>query len=257
MCELLGMNCNVPTDICFSFTGFRSRGGATGVHQDGWGIAFFEGKGVRMFLDPQPSSTSPIAELVRNYPIRSRNVIAHIRKATQGSTGLENTHPFMRELWGRYWIFAHNGNLVDYAPCLDGSFLPVGETDSERAFCHLMQTLKRAFPEGEPSPQALREVLDCFASEVRPFGSFNFLLSNGDCLYVHRATELYFIVRQAPFPVAHLKDQDVTVDFNEVTTPNDRVALVATLPLTDNEEWTPLPVGRVVMFEEGACCIES
>ena len=116
ICELLGMNCNVPTDICFSFTGFQARGGATDVHRDGWGIAFFEGRGVRVFLDPQPSCASPVAELVRHYPIRSLNVIAHIRKATQGPVGLENTHPFMRELWGRYWIFAHNGNLKGYAP---------------------------------------------------------------------------------------------------------------------------------------------
>lgn len=35
MCQLLGMNCNVPTDICFSFTGFRRRGGATDGHSDG------------------------------------------------------------------------------------------------------------------------------------------------------------------------------------------------------------------------------
>ena len=85
MCQLLGMNCNTPTDICFSFTGFQQRGGGTDVHADGWGIAFFEGKGVRLFLDPQPSAQSTIAELVRNYPIRSLNVIAHIRKATQGA----------------------------------------------------------------------------------------------------------------------------------------------------------------------------
>ncbi|MFM9263631.1 class II glutamine amidotransferase [Tychonema sp. BBK16] len=25
MCQLLGMNCNVPTDICFSFEGFKDR----------------------------------------------------------------------------------------------------------------------------------------------------------------------------------------------------------------------------------------
>ena len=30
MCELLGMECNVPTDIVFSFTGFALRGGKTG-----------------------------------------------------------------------------------------------------------------------------------------------------------------------------------------------------------------------------------
>ncbi len=252
MCQLLGMNCNVPTDICFSFTGFRARGGVTDVHRDGWGIAFFEGRGVRVFLDPQPSCESPVAELVRHYPIRSLNVIAHIRKATQGVVGLENTHPFMRELWGRYWIFAHNGNLDAYLPELDGSFLPVGQTDSELAFCHLLQTLRLRFPACPPDRLALREALEEFAARVRPHGPFNFMLSNGDCLFAHRSTELHYIVRQAPFTVAHLKDHDVAVDFSELTTPEDRVALIATLPLTDNETWTPLPVDRVAMFAEGS-----
>ena len=41
MCQLLGMNCNVPTDICFSFSGFQARGGGTDVHRDGWGIASY------------------------------------------------------------------------------------------------------------------------------------------------------------------------------------------------------------------------
>ncbi len=253
ICQLLGMNCNVPTDICFSFTGFQARGGGTDVHRDGWGIAFFEGKGVRLFLDPKPSFASPVADLVRRYPIHSLNVIAHIRKATQGAVGLENTHPFMRELWGRYWIFAHNGTLEDYAPELTGSFQPVGETDSERAFCHLLQTLSERFPQGAPERFALQHSLDEFAAAVRPHGQFNFLLSNGDCLFAHRATELHYIIRQAPFAVAHLKDQDVAVDFSELTSPDDRVALIATLPLTDNELWLPLPVERVALFADGVC----
>lgn len=254
MCQLLGMNCNVPTDICFSFTGFQARGGATDVHRDGWGIAFFEGRGVRVFLDPQPSCQSPVAELVRNYPIRSLNAIAHIRKATQGPVGLENTHPFMRELWGHYWIFAHNGNLAEYSPTLDGSFLPVGQTDSERAFCHLLQMLRERFPSGTPQRFELHAALEELAAEVRSHGPFNFLVSNGDCLFAHRSTDLHYIIRQAPFAVAHLKDQDVAVDFSEVTSPDDRVALIATLPLTDNETWTPLPTDSVVMFAEGAYC---
>jgi hypothetical protein len=29
MCQLLGMNCNTPTDVTFSFTGFAQRGGRT------------------------------------------------------------------------------------------------------------------------------------------------------------------------------------------------------------------------------------
>lgn len=58
MCELLGMSANVPTDICFSFTGLVQRGGGTGPHKDGWGITFYEGKGCRTFKDPQPSFNS-------------------------------------------------------------------------------------------------------------------------------------------------------------------------------------------------------
>lgn len=114
MCELLGMSANVPTDICFSFTGLVQRGGGTGPHKDGWGITFYEGKGCRTFKDPQPSFQSPIAKLVQEYPIKSCSVIAHIRQANRGIVALENTHPFTRELWGRNWTYAHNGQLEGY-----------------------------------------------------------------------------------------------------------------------------------------------
>ncbi|MBY0578282.1 MAG: class II glutamine amidotransferase [Burkholderiales bacterium] len=251
MCQLLGMNCNVPTDICFSFTGFQKRGGGTDVHGDGWGIAFFEGKGVRMFVDPQPSAQSPVAEFVRNYPIRSLNVIAHIRKATQGRVALENTHPFMRELWGRYWIFAHNGNLPGFQPDLDGMFIPVGDTDSERVFCWMLQRLRRRFGAQAPERDALFGALHGLSCELADLGIFNYLLSNGDCLVAHCSTELAYIVRQSPFAVAHLKDEDVTVDFSDVTTSKDRVAVIATAPLTDNESWTLMKPGTLLMFHDG------
>ena len=133
MCQLLGMNCNTPTDIMFSFEGFRRRGGITDHHADGFGIGFFEGKGVRLFHDDKPSADSPVADLVRAYQIKSENVIAHIRKASQGQTSLANTHPFMSEMWGEYWLFAHNGHLIDFYPEQGEYYHAVGTTDSERA----------------------------------------------------------------------------------------------------------------------------
>ena len=48
MCQLLGMNANTPTDVCFSFTGLATR---ADEHKDGFGIAFFEDKGLRLFID--------------------------------------------------------------------------------------------------------------------------------------------------------------------------------------------------------------
>jgi len=116
MCELLGMSANVPTDIVFSFTGLMQRGGGTGPHRDGWGIGFYEGRGLRLFQDPSASVDSEVARLVQRYPIKSETVIGHIRQANVGKVCLANTHPFVRELWGRNWCFAHNGQLADFQP---------------------------------------------------------------------------------------------------------------------------------------------
>ncbi|GAB3501421.1 class II glutamine amidotransferase [Curvibacter fontanus] len=251
MCQLLGMNCNVPTDVLFSFAGFAERGGRTDHHGDGWGIAFFEDKGLRHFVDHQSAAESPVAELIRHYPIKSRNVISHIRKATQGAVTLENCHPFVRELWGRYWVFAHNGDLRDYAPRLHGSFHPVGHTDSERAFCWLMQELAKSHAD-VPSVAELTLTLRELAPQIAQHGTFNFLLSNGEALWAHASTSLYHVVRQHPFGSATLRDEDLSIDFAQHAAPGDRVAVVVTTPLTSDEAWTPLVPGELKVFVNGA-----
>ncbi len=251
MCQLLGMNCNTPTDVRFSFTGFAQRGGRTDHHGDGWGIAFFEGRGVRHFVDHQGAAESPVAALIRDYPIKSCNVIAHIRKATQGVVALENCHPFVRELWGRYWVFAHNGDLKDFHPRLHGSFQPVGATDSERAFCWLMQELAKSHA-GVPSVAELSLTLRELVPQLARHGSFNCLLSNGQALWAHATSQLCFVERRHPFRKARLSDEDLSVDFAEHTRPSDRVAVVVTAPLTTDEQWTPCPPGHLHLFVDGA-----
>ena len=276
MCQLLGMNCNAPTDVTFSFRGFAQRGGNTDQHADGWGIAFFEGgktddsldpthhhrdsqstndKGLRHFVDHQPACTSPVAELISRYPIKSRNVISHIRKATQGRVALENCHPFVRELWGRYWVFAHNGDLKGFAPHLHASFKPVGQTDSERAFCWIMQELAKSHAALPPVAElsiTLREL----AAHIAPHGTFNFLLSNGQALWAHSAIQaaaqgLFYVERAHPFAHATLSDEDVSINFADHTRPSDKVAVIVSAPLTSNESWTPFALGELKVFLGG------
>ena len=247
MCQLLGMNANTPTDVMFSFTGLATR---AHEHKDGFGIAFFEGCGLRLFVDHVSARVSPVAELVKRYPIQSDNVIAHIRKATQGRTALENTHPFMRELWGRYWVFAHNGDLKDFHPRLHAAFRPVGDTDSERAFCWLMQELSKSHA-GVPSIEETTLTLAELVAQLNAHGTFNMLLSNGQALWAHGSTRLYWLERRHPFAHATLADEDLSVDFASVTTADDRVAVIATEPLTANEQWVPFEVGELRVFVDG------
>ena len=191
-----------------------------------------------------------MAELIRRYPIKSENVIAHIRKATQGVVNLQNCHPFVRELWGRYWVFAHNGDLKNFRPPLHAHFRPVGETDSEHAFCWIMQELAKSHA-SVPSIAELTITLKELAARIAPHGTFNFLLSNGQALWAHCSTNLFVVERKHPFAHAHLADEDLSIDFARNTTPQDRVAVVVTAPLTTNEDWTAMSPGELRVFVDG------
>jgi glutamine amidotransferase len=157
----------------------------------------------------------------------------------------------MRELWGRHWIFAHNGDLQNYSPVLSGVYQPVGSTDSELAFCALLQGLRKAFPGSQPPLNELFAALETLTREITQFGVFNFLMSNGQALFAHCSTHLHYLVRSWPFSTAHLVDADVSIDFAKYTTPEDRVAVIATQPLTDNEIWTAFEPGDLLMFQHG------
>ena len=250
MCQLLGLNCATPTDASFSFTGFCQRGGGTDHHADGGWISFFEGRGLRLFVDPLSASQSPMADFLQHYPLKSKNIIAHVRKATYGKVSLQNTHPFTRELWGRHWVFAHNGDLHNYAPNLHSHFRPVGTSDSEQAFCWLMQELAKshaALPSIEELTLTLRELVP----QVAVFGTFNFLLSNGEALWAHCTTKLHYLIRQYPFASATLMDRDWTVNFADLNQPGDRAAVIVTTPLTSDEEWTAFESGQLIVFVDG------
>ena len=252
MCELLGMECNVPTDIVFSFTGFMMRGGKTGPHADGWGLALYDGKFARSFLEPTPACTSVMAEFIRNHPIKTLLAIAHVRRKTRGRASLENTHPFKRVLWGRHFAFAHNGTLPHIKQRRLRVEHPVGETDSEHAFCWMIEQLRAAFPDGYPKqPRRLWQAIAELGRTLGAEGKFNFLLADGQHLYARCGTKLCYIVRKAPFGRATLRDAEMQIDFRAVTTARDRVAVVATEPLTRDEEWQLGTPGTLWVFDRG------
>ena len=253
MCQLLGMSSSANAAITFSFTGFAQRGGRTDDHADGWGIAFYERSGCRVFLDDQPACESPLAEFVSRYPIKSKIVLAHIRKATQGAPMLSNCHPFQREWLGQPWIFATNGDLRNFHPPLRGPYLPVGSTDSEKAFCWMLQELRASF-EGQarvPTWLELAPRVAELSASVARHGNFNVLLSNGEGMFVHCSSKLFVLERRHPFPTARLVDCDMSLDLSAFNRRDDRMVVVATAPLTADESWQPMATGESRLFVDG------
>jgi glutamine amidotransferase len=86
------------------------------------------------------------------------------------------------------------------------------------------------------------------AGELREKGVFNMLLSDGRYVMAFCSTNLYWITRRAPFGVATLLDQDVEIDFQRETTPNDVVTVIATQPLTATKPGIKIMPGEWALF---------
>jgi len=253
MCELFALNSRQPAAATFSLSGFAARGGRTADHVDGWGVAFHAGEDCEVVVEDSPAAHSELARELAHRPVRVRNILAHVRKATQGVPAMENCHPFRREWAGRIWVFAHNGDLQNFHPRLEGGFQPTGQTDSERAFCWLMQMLQQRFGERLPEWQELAATLTPWIHAIAEHGRFNMLLTDGRALLAHASTRLHWLQRRPPFGHARLRDGDLSVDLATVNGPSDRMALVSTEPLTHGEAWRPFARGEVRVFEHGDC----
>lgn len=237
----------------------------TDHHTDGFGIAFFEQSqsghiGLRQFHDNKPSYLSPVADVVNNYPMKAMNVIAHIRRATTGEkNNLSNLHPFVREVWGEQWVFAHNGQMTQsfiartqrlHANGNAEHYSPVGSTDSELAFCYLLNRLKSTF-KTRPSEEALFAFLSAQCRYLSANGLFNCLISNGHWQFAYAGSLLFYLTRKAPFGDANLSDGEMSVNFCDLTTKNDKVTIIVTIPLTTNEQWQQIAVDECVVFKDG------
>jgi predicted glutamine amidotransferase len=252
MCELLALNANTPTDMGFSFRGLSRRGGASGEHADGWGLASFtpDGSGLNLIREDAPAAFSGLAEQLAERSPKALVSIAHIRKATQGSVALENCHPFARSWQGQTWVFAHNGNLSGEISMGD-RYRPFGSTDSEAAFCWILEQLDQSGVDPLDGLLVFEQLHRC-AAELAERGTFNAFISNGQWLFATATSRLHWLTRRAPFHSATLADPPLQVDFSVLTTANDVVTILSTEPLTTDEHWQPFLAGESLFFCAGA-----
>ncbi|MGB5720206.1 MAG: class II glutamine amidotransferase [Woeseiaceae bacterium] len=262
MCELFAMSSRYPTTVGFSLETLARRGGLEGPHRDGWGVAYFEDRDVFLLREPRPAAESGLVKFMEKNGPPSNLVLSHIRLATQGDPALRNTQPFQRELGGRAHVFAHNGNLPDVRDkcSLDShSFTPVGDTDSEYAFCCLLERLSPLWEKAAgkaPSVDSRLEVVADFAAWLRPLGAFNFVYSDGDTLFVHAHRRIQNDGKIRPPGLCLLERScneqaiDLTQSGVMLAPLAQELVLVASVPLTD-EPWEPIAEGDVIALSQG------
>jgi len=205
--------------------------------------------------EESPAAFSALADQLADRSPKALVSIAHIRKATRGVVSLENCHPFTRSWNHQSWVFAHNGDLAGELP-LGERYRPHGSTDSEAAFCWILEQLDRAAADPDDTSTLFGLLHNC-AAELAQQGTFNALISNGRWLFATATTRLHWITRRAPFSTATLADPPLQVDFSVLTSSTDVVTILSTEPLTTDEQWHPFASGESMLLINGGIALRS
>jgi glutamine amidotransferase len=236
-------------------------------HPDGWGVAYYNAGAPHVIKSVSSAQVDHLFTRVSGI-VASETVLAHLRKATQGSLSIVNTHPFQ---YGR-WVFVHNGNIGNFTELRDELLQRVppvlrryilGDTDSEVLFYLLLGHMARqadltraGFPI-EGVVQAVRDTVAevtelageiCF-DEAGPSSAtyLTFAITNGTTMVAHQGGKpLHFSTWKRRCP-----ERDDCPSFGpecetEIASGFVKHLLVSSEPLQGDNVWTVLAPHEIV-----------
>ncbi len=152
---------------------------ATPGHLSGWGVYASDfGSSTLHYRSRKDAWDDPSFDIVREVVgdlSGARAFMVHLRKASIGAPRVVNSHPFVVD--GK--VFMHNGSIKGLSSSFSASRAAVGQTDSEKFFLLLLDSLG-----DKKMPAALSEVLPKL--ETMDYSSLTFIMLDGPSLYAYR-----------------------------------------------------------------------
>lgn len=237
-------------------------------HPDGWGVAYYNAGSPHVIKSVASAMDDHLFQRVSGI-VASETVLAHLRKATQGSLSIINTHPFQ---YGP-WVFVHNGNLAGFAhireqlvalvPPVLRRFI-LGDSDSEVLFYlllgHMAQRheLHRVGYPLEDVVASVRATVEqvvalagepCLDESGTPEDTYlTFALTNGRTMVAHQGGKpLYWTTHKTRCPDrAHCPSFGSECEASAGRGGFVKHLVVSSEPLQGDNVWTPLAPYEVV-----------
>jgi len=224
-----------------------------------WGVAWYPGDERAAALVKGPTSLGEAGGLglLRDWDrFRSSQFIFHLRGAAP-TLEPRDTQPFVKAYAGRDWAFAHQGDLSgDWRTLLalpeHAVFEPTGVTDSEHAFCWLLERARatRARTLSALGWDSLYELL----ARLSELGQLNLLVCDGQAVIAYHGTEtaspLFWTRRVPPHPATRLESQPFALELNSPFDVSRTQCLVSTQPL-GGARWQPFEPGQMLVLRRG------
>lgn len=252
MCELLGVSVAPAARLGIYFHEFRPR---AEENREGWGIAWWHDGHAEIRKEPIPAHESALAARLADEHPASEMFIVHVRAATVGELTEANAHPWRAESRGREWVFAHNGTVQELERLDLGRFRQEGETDSERAFHHVMTRLERLDrAAASDDVRVAAEVLAAGRELSERHSRVNFLLSDGTTLYAYHDGHktLHVLEKHADdLGAIDMDDDDYRLALRLGDATDEHAVIVASVPLTAEAGWEKLAAGSFLVVRGG------
>jgi transglutaminase-like putative cysteine protease/predicted glutamine amidotransferase len=237
----------------------------SGSHEQGWGFGWYPGDQTAAMVtkDPAALSTQVLLDAITDWSsFRSTVFFCKVRGANKGYAH-HDTQPFTRSFAGRDWMFMHNGDLnkeqLEKLPRRKSGLLePLGSTDSELVFCHLLTAMHREKIRriADLDPHLLYEWLQPFDQ----LGSADMSMTDGEstaCFHGSQSPKPMFYTRLQP-----PNNQQVYISEAAqlaLSDPRDtyRTALIFSSSPFSNSRWIEMQPGQLIVARRGAVVWDS
>ena len=183
MCEIFGITADRKVHANELLREFFSH---SCEHRDGWGLAVFDAGYPEVEKEPVTAEKSAYLMARLEESIDAAHMAAHIRRATSGVQKYDNTHPFVkRDSSGRMWTLVHNGHIFEGPMLRKYLSEQRGSTDSERILCYIVDEIDRLSAADTAGEDARIVLVDQLCRELSPENKLNFILFDGELMYVH------------------------------------------------------------------------
>jgi len=251
MSLLFGLNFNRPVSPSASFSRFRKHSEKSFY---GFGIAFYPDRAVQVVKEPfDPSETPRGVEFLKAYKALNTEIfMAYVGWTPKYEKSNMNVQPFHRELFGKEFAFVHNGEMKNIELPTRSRFLPVGDTDSESAFCYLLDKISEREVDiwNEEQYKWLHNVL----SELNNFGELNVIFSEGTKLFCYYDkngfNKLYYKLIKAPFGNLYMKVDEFSLKLKKEVDPVVQGFVIST-DSSSGSNWVQLQKGELIVFSFG------
>ncbi|MEZ7893111.1 MAG: class II glutamine amidotransferase [Candidatus Wallbacteria bacterium] len=252
MCELLCADFNKKINLKWHLEAFKCR---AFENPDGFGLAWYEDECAQIVKSPENALESRLYDnITKNNFIGAQIIMAHVRYSSVGVKTLKNCHPFSRELDGKNYLFMHNGTISAYQKFGLKRFQPLGHTDSEHLFCHILAGIEKN-KISEWNESNFKKIHDIF-KRINEKGNFNCVLSDGSklfCYYDKNGYNGLCFVRHDDLSQGDInfKQLDAKFSYKKCAEKNSAGFVIASRPLSYCK-WQPFKFGEMIVFENGS-----